>query len=164
VEVLGPQPTVRKRNRRRKFRIAEIFSVMARANSVCALCGKKVEPSDATIDHIVPLHNGGTYDIDNLQLAHRSCNSSKGTGQWMRYQPHRLTASDVVGHHIAAMDRASKAFNGVFDRVADLYEARLAEKDERIREWQARAAELQARVEALEAQPEPRRPWWKWWG
>jgi hypothetical protein len=66
----------------------------------------------------------------------------------------------------------------VFHRVDAMYQGRLADKDatitakeqtiteqaERIREWQARAAELQARLEALESQPEPRRPWWKWWG
>jgi hypothetical protein len=59
----------------------------------------------------------------------------------------------------------------VFHRVDAMYQGRLADKDatiteqaERIREWQARAAELQTRLEALEAQPEPRRPWWKWWG
>jgi histidinol dehydrogenase len=59
----------------------------------------------------------------------------------------------------------------LFDRIEATYRDQLTAKDqaieqqaERIREWQARAADLQARLEALEAQPEPRRPWWKWWG
>lgn len=52
---------------------------------LCGLCG---EPVDATlkvpnrwaptVDHIVPLVLGGTHDWDNVQLAHMTCNSSKG--------------------------------------------------------------------------------------
>lgn len=30
-----------------------------------------------TVDHIIPISKGGTYDIENLQLAHESCNLMK---------------------------------------------------------------------------------------
>lgn len=53
--------------------------------TVCALCGRPVDfslkfphPMSATIDHIVPVSKGGhPSDIDNLQLAHLSCNRAK---------------------------------------------------------------------------------------
>lgn len=32
-----------------------------------------------TVDHKVPLSKGGTNDLANLQVLHRSCNSSKGS-------------------------------------------------------------------------------------
>lgn len=32
------------------------------------------------IDHIIPVHLGGTNELDNLQLLCRSCNVKKGTG------------------------------------------------------------------------------------
>ncbi len=53
--------------------------------TVCAICGKPVDfslkyphPLSPTIDHIIPLSKGGhPSDIDNLQLAHRTCNRQK---------------------------------------------------------------------------------------
>ncbi len=51
----------------------------------CQLCGKTVkmglhrfDPRSATIDHIVPLSQGGKHSKPNTQLAHRFCNMSKG--------------------------------------------------------------------------------------
>ena len=59
----------------------------------CAICGCSVDPDDVwvgedgrkrfgrkypTVDHIVALKNGGTDTMDNVQLACKRCNSSKG--------------------------------------------------------------------------------------
>lgn len=57
---------------------------------ICALCGKPVDkklkyphPMCATVDHIIPVSKGGhPSSIDNLQLAHFSCNRQK----WDRVQ------------------------------------------------------------------------------
>ena len=44
----------------------------------CQICGVKMDKSEITIDHIIPLSkNGGNY-IDNLQPLCQSCNSRKG--------------------------------------------------------------------------------------
>lgn len=63
------------------YRDSEIF---LRDAWQCALCTKPVDPlvarSDrmgATIDHITPLSAGGRDAAANVQLAHRTCNSSK---------------------------------------------------------------------------------------
>ena len=53
--------------------------------SVCGICGKPVDfslrfphPLSPTVDHIVPVSKGGhPSDIDNLQLAHWTCNRQK---------------------------------------------------------------------------------------
>lgn len=52
---------------------------------VCGICGKPVDkslkyphPLSATVDHIIPVSKGGhPSDMDNLQLAHRTCNRQK---------------------------------------------------------------------------------------
>lgn len=53
--------------------------------NVCGICGKPVDlslkygdPMAATIDHIIPIAKGGhPSDIENLQLAHWTCNRQK---------------------------------------------------------------------------------------
>lgn len=53
--------------------------------SVCGICGKPVDfglkyphPLSACVDHIIPVAKGGhKSDIENLQLAHWTCNRQK---------------------------------------------------------------------------------------
>lgn len=57
-----------------------------RDRRICHLCGRKVsmrlaypDPMSPSIDHIVPLVEGGEHSYANTALAHISCNWSKGT-------------------------------------------------------------------------------------
>lgn len=66
--------------------------IVIRDGGICQLCGEKISWSDYTvvdgkrrsfgrypsIDHKVALANGGLHSWDNVQLAHFSCNASKG--------------------------------------------------------------------------------------
>lgn len=62
---------------------------------VCAICGRPVNMAISgrhregpTVDHIVPSSvNGDFWDLQNWQLAHRSCNSAKGRGPGIREEP-----------------------------------------------------------------------------
>lgn len=53
--------------------------------TVCGICGKPVDferkfpdPLSACCDHIIPIAKGGhPFDLDNLQLAHLTCNRFK---------------------------------------------------------------------------------------
>lgn len=53
--------------------------------TVCGICGGEVDktlryphPLSACIDHIIPIAKGGhPSDLDNLQLAHWTCNRQK---------------------------------------------------------------------------------------
>lgn len=45
----------------------------------CAICKLRVDRVDASIEHGVPLSKGGADDETNQFLAHRSCNSKKGS-------------------------------------------------------------------------------------
>ncbi len=52
---------------------------------LCGLCVTPVDPDSAwpdpmspSLDHILPLSKGGTHTYENVQLAHLTCNVSKG--------------------------------------------------------------------------------------
>ena len=69
-----------------------IDKLIKRDKGKCLICGNKVNKQDYTeteegyfiagesypsIDHILPVSKGGTHTWENVQLAHRSCNSDK---------------------------------------------------------------------------------------
>lgn len=45
---------------------------------ICGICGGELDLTDFHVDHIRPVAKSGTDDIENLQLAHPSCNVRKG--------------------------------------------------------------------------------------
>ena len=61
-------------------------SIGDRDGWICHLCGWLVRqnagtayvPDGATVDHVIPIARGGTHTWDNVALAHRSCNVSRG--------------------------------------------------------------------------------------
>lgn len=66
--------------------------LIERDKSICYICGKPTDLNDykvvngrkkalkmyPTIDHVIPLINGGLHSWDNVKLAHLHCNASKG--------------------------------------------------------------------------------------
>jgi len=68
--------------RKRNAYVGENFSldeIYERDNGICGICASLVDRKDASIDHIIPLSRGGKHSRRNVQLAHRTCNSRKGT-------------------------------------------------------------------------------------
>lgn len=66
--------------------------LIQRDDSICRICGNQIDINDycitdegyfiagnnyPSIDHIIPLAKGGTHTWNNVQLAHRYCNSVK---------------------------------------------------------------------------------------
>ncbi|MGP9611596.1 HNH endonuclease [Corynebacterium sp. AOP36-E1-14] len=60
-------------------------TVLNRDGWSCGICGMEIDPKlrhpnrrAGTIDHIIPLSQGGQHHYGNVQAAHYSCNSAKG--------------------------------------------------------------------------------------
>jgi hypothetical protein len=72
--------------------------VWEKTGGKCVYCGVVMNPfRDFTIDHVVPLARGGSYDLDNLAPCCRTCNCSKGTkhhANWQRRKS-RITSVEV---------------------------------------------------------------------
>lgn len=64
---------------RRPFLAVVIQDLHKAQNGLCALCKRSVSPSEWEIDRKVPFCYGGDNQIANLQIAHASCNRSKGS-------------------------------------------------------------------------------------
>ena len=43
----------------------------------CPICGKKLTPENAAVDHIIPPRLGGTDDYENLRYVCKQCNARK---------------------------------------------------------------------------------------
>ena len=43
----------------------------------CWLCGEPVLPAEATLEHILPLSEGGSSHVDNLAISHGRCNNQR---------------------------------------------------------------------------------------
>lgn len=87
-------------NRRRKLKEngevnynISLNKLIERDNEICQICGQPIDNNDyemtdegyfiagdqyPSIDHIIPASKGGTHTWNNIQLAHRYCNSIKG--------------------------------------------------------------------------------------
>lgn len=66
------------RNKARK--LITLDEIMYLYEGICQICLKEVEdPVEASRDHIIPVSRGGESVLENLQLAHRSCNTFKGS-------------------------------------------------------------------------------------
>ena len=88
--------------------------VFVRDKWVCHLCQAPVDdllsgqdPWGPTIDHIVPIARGGLHSLENCQLAHRVCNSRKGT----KYPPGPERTSAPVE---PALERREGTFENVW--------------------------------------------------
>lgn len=72
----------RRRARERAAKTAapplSLAAVLARDGLACHLCTKAVDERLVTYDHVIPLARGGEHTIENLKVAHRSCNAWKG--------------------------------------------------------------------------------------
>lgn len=63
------------------------------SNKTCCLCGspiddtlKSPDPMSITLEHITPIARGGRHDIDNIDFAHRACNTKKGAKTLEEYK------------------------------------------------------------------------------
>lgn len=56
----------------------ELNITMIKHNDYCWYCGKEMEPSKLTKDHVFPRSKGGVNEMDNIIMVCKTCNSSKG--------------------------------------------------------------------------------------
>lgn len=70
---------------RRRARLAQVYhepvdpnAIYERDGGICGICGKPVERSAMSLDHIIPVSLGGPHAPHNLRLTHVRCNKARG--------------------------------------------------------------------------------------
>ena len=76
---------------------AEVFSaeeIFERDGWLCQICHEEIDqdlvfphPRSVSLDHVIPIARGGLHRRDNVQCAHLSCNSSKGSRSMQKMRP-----------------------------------------------------------------------------
>jgi len=86
-KMANPQQAANRRRRARKRNVMVEYIdeqlIYNRDGHACVYCK---DARDLTLDHVVALARGGAHSYDNLVVACRSCNSSKGVkdvGEWL---------------------------------------------------------------------------------
>jgi len=70
---------IKKKKTSRKTTAAKLMALLEKQEYRCALSGHKLTVKTASLDHVVPVSEGGSDDIDNLQWVHNAINRAKGT-------------------------------------------------------------------------------------
>ena len=60
----------------RKKRSPVVQTLLDRDGDCCFYCWKVMEPTDQSVEHLVPVVHGGPNHISKLALAHRHCNAA----------------------------------------------------------------------------------------
>lgn len=71
-------------------------ATLAVKGTTCHLCGLA---GATTADHVTPRSQGGPDSIDNLEPAHRACNSARGVmplDQWFAKRPRTYATSTIA--------------------------------------------------------------------
>ena len=87
------------------------------SQTVCGICGKPVDfslhypnPLSPCIDHIIPIAKGGhPSDIDNLQLAHWTCNRQK-SDKLFKAKPKEQ--NEIISNRVLPLSRDWSAYRG----------------------------------------------------
>ena len=57
----------------------KVMQLVERQRYRCALTGRELTPSTASLDHKMPLSRVGQHSMSNLWIVHREINAAKGT-------------------------------------------------------------------------------------
>lgn len=47
-------------------------------DKTCVYCGKDIDDKTGTVDHVIPVARGGSFELDNLVGSCKTCNEAKG--------------------------------------------------------------------------------------
>lgn len=101
-----------KTNRRKAIGKRLRFDVFSRDGFSCRYCGSQSDKVQLVVDHVVPVCQGGTNEIENLITSCFACNAGKGgrtVEQSVPNESHRLALAQEMQEQLAAIASAKAA-------------------------------------------------------
>lgn len=74
---------------------SQIRELIEKQGYRCAISGRELTPETASLDHIVPLSQGGAHTVENLWVVDHQINAAKGT---LSFEDFLTMCQDVVAH------------------------------------------------------------------
>ncbi|MYD10741.1 MAG: HNH endonuclease [Chloroflexi bacterium] len=84
------------------------------ATVFCSICGRFIREEDASLDHRIPLTDGGLNRIENISLVHYWCNNLKGDKDLMDANEEILATYPIEKTGIAFIDNLILAVLGPY--------------------------------------------------
>lgn len=103
------------------------FSVFTRDGFTCRYCGKQSDTVPLVVDHIIPVCQGGTNDIENLATSCVDCNQGKAGKTIAQHAPNETDrlrlAQDMHEQRAAALSAkiCAKARNALRSQICDYF-------------------------------------------
>jgi 5-methylcytosine-specific restriction endonuclease McrA len=66
--------------------------------SRCWWCGRDLPQEQLTLDHLKPTSKGGSNSLENLRLACRECNSSRGNSLFPPRKRSKIFSLNSISH------------------------------------------------------------------
>ncbi len=86
--------------------IRAVSEIEGNKNNICYWCGKPIDKSDLSIDHIIPLSRDGTNTKDNIVAAHIFCNTSKNNKLPWEYLKYCLEENRPINEKFIIKNKA----------------------------------------------------------
>jgi len=93
-----------------------VKAVWERDDKTCHICGEDVYLEDASRDHLVPKSHGGSMTFENVALAHRECNSRRGTKPVAEVKRDRRSSRRTSSSEKATEDAGQELYGAAHQR------------------------------------------------
>lgn len=80
--------------RRLKLRL---FNGLRHKPKPCCFCRRRLSFDVATLEHVVPLSKGGSWDIDNLRISCQNCNSERANEEFSTFKNKKMVCFAIIG-------------------------------------------------------------------
>lgn len=85
--------------------------ILRRDGSKCRICGRTSDEVPLEVDHIKPISEGGTDEIENLATLCRDCNLGKSNYKFSDYNSLNLLPDDIEKYFYSSHDDKDGRFN-----------------------------------------------------
>lgn len=131
-----------KKVERKQFSTEERQEILNKTSCKCGHCGKALTVDTMTIDHIVPIHKGGTHEEYNLVALCLDCNEDKSNFLYNIFDYYKYIDKKYEGNYSKTATRISKEYRqkSIFGLDSKVYKFFPYKQHEILKQMRSRGA------------------------